>query len=437
MCRLRRGPWATVSDHWSSAPTLEVFDRVEGKWLRPVPDGAAALDGSQYVVVLVGATLHRATAGLVPRANAAEVGATRHRVMTARHRPGEGSAGVSSAEHAEHAEYAELSAAEERRRSLVLRVRAQPNRRFACASLHGQPGAVERFISSTETVAEFLASKNYTSVTSRSAAANTPRHRRHRRRHRRQRRHRRRTGGAPAAPLRLPASTPMHRPQRRRPQALFRYFHIRPAQSSPISCATHHGPLPCPCLALHVCATAAHGDSLRLHATAACHGTAFAFTPPLATGTAFAHATAACHGAAFAFTPPLATGTAFAFTPPPIASGGAFVFTAPPAAAQPAPAAAIAAPPVDTGPTGASTPAAAHAVATSAFTCRSSAPGAGKEVSLVDRAFMRSERLVAYGHLTRRSDAVTDETPEADAAAALSTLGQLQARVLERLSMRE
>ena len=61
--------------------------------------------------------------------------------------------------------------------------------------------------------------------------------------------------------------------------------------------------------------------------------------------------------------------------------------------------------------------------------------------SLVDRAFhAASERLVAYGHLTRRElDAVTDETPEADAAAALSTLGQLQAlAMLERLeAMRE
>ena len=59
--------------------------------------------------------------------------------------------------------------------------------------------------------------------------------------------------------------------------------------------------------------------------------------------------------------------------------------------------------------------------------------------SLVDRAFhAASERLVAYGHLTRRElDAVTDETPEADAAAALSTLGQLQAlAMLERLEAR-
>ena len=121
-----------------SAPTIEVFNRTEGRWVRPMPDADDTADPTTYVVVLVGASLHRLTGGLTPSTANGEVGATRHRVPT--------------------------PAVGEARRSLVLRLRAQPDRRFACEPLRGRPGAVQRFIDGTESVAEFYASKNYTSV---------------------------------------------------------------------------------------------------------------------------------------------------------------------------------------------------------------------------------------------------------------------------------
>ena len=131
-----------------SAQTLEVFCRVLGDWVRPSTGGS-----SDEVVVLAGATLHRATAGLVPGPRGGEVGATRHRVPPPP--PGEP------------------------RTSLVYRMRGQPDASFRCAALAGRPGAVARFVEEKTTVAAFIASKNYTSVNApvgapASAAAEVP-----------------------------------------------------------------------------------------------------------------------------------------------------------------------------------------------------------------------------------------------------------------------
>ena len=116
--------------------TLELYDRVASCWLTPSgPFGSA-----DYVVVFAGATLHRATAGLVPCASDAAmgIGATLHRVPPL--------------------------ATNEPRQSLVLRVRASPSATFQCGELGAMPGAIERFVAGNETVAEYIASKHYSSV---------------------------------------------------------------------------------------------------------------------------------------------------------------------------------------------------------------------------------------------------------------------------------
>ena len=118
--------------------TLEVYDRVERSWVTPCEDGNS-------IVIMTGATLHRATAGLVPAAVADDetvaIGATRHRVPT-------GSSHNGAA-----------------RLSLVLRVRARPEARLDCESLRGRPGAIERFVTRRdETVGDFIDSQAYTSV---------------------------------------------------------------------------------------------------------------------------------------------------------------------------------------------------------------------------------------------------------------------------------
>ena len=158
----------------------QVYDRVQCKWLRPTPEGAASggkpsgnkakggkakggkatgseasgseasssgeASGGEYVVVLAGATLHRATAGLVPRATGEEVGATRHRVMAAEGAGGGAAAAAAGAARAGAARAGARAGSGVPRRSLVLRVRAQPSRRFSCASLMDRPGAVYRFV---------------------------------------------------------------------------------------------------------------------------------------------------------------------------------------------------------------------------------------------------------------------------------------------------
>ena len=132
-----------------TAPTLEVFDRRQGAWLRPLPtsadascsdgDGDAITDGNSYVVLLVGATLYRSTAGLVPREAHGEIGACRHRVPQ--------------------------SPAGETHRCLVLRLNAQPTRCFDCQALYNKPGVVTEFVSGEESVEDFLASTVKTGLT--------------------------------------------------------------------------------------------------------------------------------------------------------------------------------------------------------------------------------------------------------------------------------
>ena len=147
--------------------TLEVYDRVTRSWVAPRPPPAAPPSPSSpssssppsssgedaWVLLFAGATLFRATAGLVPQsADAETIGATLHRVVA----PASAAAGGAAA-----------AAAAERfggRLSLVLRVRATPSAAFDCAALRGRPGAVPRFVSARESVAEHLASKNYVSV---------------------------------------------------------------------------------------------------------------------------------------------------------------------------------------------------------------------------------------------------------------------------------
>ena len=124
----------------TSSAALEVWDRVEHAWVTPP-------SGSGVVVLLVGATLHRATAGLVPRASEeGDVGAVRHRVL----------------------------AGADARRSLVFRLRAQPAEHFNCVALRGRDGAVERFVDGTESIETFLVSQNFTSVNADSAESAAP-----------------------------------------------------------------------------------------------------------------------------------------------------------------------------------------------------------------------------------------------------------------------
>ena len=144
-----RGLLTLIAGQSDGGQSLEVYDRITHEWVVPtLQDTHERNDtsGSITLVILVGATLHRACAGLVP-ANGApngeqppEIGALRHRVA----RPPPGTV----------------------RQSLVYRLRARPEATFeeTAARLGAQKGAVERFVSGSETVGAFLASQNFTSV---------------------------------------------------------------------------------------------------------------------------------------------------------------------------------------------------------------------------------------------------------------------------------
>ena len=120
------------------ACTLECYDRVAKAWVTP-----AAPSVGEVVVLFTGATLYRASAGLIPRASrddAEGIGATLHRVPSS-------------------------SSAADYRQSIVLRVRARLDAVLDCSGLRGEPAAVELFTDGPPlTVAQFYEQKKYVSV---------------------------------------------------------------------------------------------------------------------------------------------------------------------------------------------------------------------------------------------------------------------------------
>ena len=363
-----RGLLTLVTGQTGAHTRLEVYDRVRRLWVRPSPEGQPEADGSTFVVMLAGATLHRATAGLVPRATDGEIGATRHRVVAP-------SGGDASSEPAPAAAAGTAAGAKATpRRSLVLRVRAQPTRRFACAALASRPGAVERFTTSNETVAEFIASKNYVSVNAVPTQGES-------------------VGAAPADAA--PAGA---------------------AGESTAPAGEH--------------ATVGQSPTTLASGSDSTFGT-FTFAPPTTTGGAFVFS------AAPAPPPPPPVGGAFVFSaaphtsvaPAPAAVPPVFRFQSresPPVAAAPASAAVAG-----------TTPAVRGGAARRQRPARPGASLIGDgpgllSPRLVERAFQSvSDRMVESGHVTADElDALTGEVPEDDADCAMQTLGQLQALLL-------
>ena len=166
--RYHRGDGGGCDDHvdrglltlvTGQVDALEVYDRVEGRWIAPPrPPSCDA-----WVVAMVGATLFRATAGLVPaKRSELDGGPLRHRVQPTT---------TTSSSSSSSSSTTTTGAATAARQSLVLRLRAPPAATFACAPLRGRPNVVARFVDGVESVSSFIAAQNFTSVNEERPAA--------------------------------------------------------------------------------------------------------------------------------------------------------------------------------------------------------------------------------------------------------------------------